>query len=189
LEDLVKARESAAAVGENLVKAEKMNDLVALTAPADGIVLDIAKRSVGSVMQAAEPIVTLVPVSAPLIAEILINSADAGFAKPGDEVAIKIDAFPYQQHGMLHGRLRAIGEDSFAPNGSNLVPVSGQSTAGVFHRSQVALTDTRLTNIPEGSRLIPGMSLSAEIKVGSRSVISYFLYPVERGLSESIREP
>jgi HlyD family secretion protein len=190
LEDLVKARTTASSLTENLVKAQRMNDLVVLTAPEDGIVLEIAKKSTGSVIQAAEPIVTMVPSTAPLIAEISINSADVGFSKPGDEVAIKVDAFPYQKHGLLTGKLRSIGEDSFSPNGgANVTSVSGQSPLGVFHRSQVELTDARLHNIPSGSHLIPGMSVTAEIKVGSRSVISYFLYPVERGLQESIREP
>jgi hemolysin D len=43
--------------------------------------------------------------------------------------------------------------------------------------------------LPEGARLIPGMTMSAEIKVGSRTVLGYFLNPITRGLSESIREP
>ena len=53
----------------------------------------------------------------------------------------------------------------------------------------VELTDTKLENMPAGSKLIPGMTMSAEIKVGSRSVLSYFLNPITRGLQESIREP
>ena len=43
--------------------------------------------------------------------------------------------------------------------------------------------------MPEHFRLIPGMAVTAEIKAGGRSVISYFLYPLLRGLDESIREP
>jgi hemolysin D len=189
LEELVKARASASSIAESLVKAVRMNDLVVLTAQADGIVLDVAKKSVGSVVQAAEPVVTLVPSDAPLIAEIMVNSADVGSVKIGDEVEIKVDAFPFQQHGLLRGRLRSVGEDSFAPGGNNTPLASGQNTAGVFHRSQVELTRTKLQNVPDGSHLIPGMSSSAEIKVGSRSIISYFLYPIERGFRESIREP
>jgi HlyD family secretion protein len=37
--------------------------------------------------------------------------------------------------------------------------------------------------------MIPGMAVTAEMKAGRRSVISYFLYPLLRGLDESIREP
>jgi HlyD family secretion protein len=36
--------------------------------------------------------------------------------------------------------------------------------------------------------MIPGMAVIAELKVGRRTVISYFLYPLLRGLDESIRE-
>lgn len=190
LEDLAAARAEASTVTESLAKAVRMNDLVVLTAPEDGIVLEVAKRSVGSVLQQAEPLVTMVPTSAPLIAEVMIDSADVGYTKLGDEVAVKVDAFPYQRHGLLQGRLRAIGEDSV----STLAPGTVASAPnlpipGVVHRSQVALDDSRLHDLPDGTRLIPGMTLTAEIKVGSRSVISYFLYPIMRGVSESIREP
>jgi HlyD family secretion protein len=58
-----------------------------------------------------------------------------------------------------------------------------------MHRALVHLVNTKLESLPEGARLIPGMTLSAEIKVGSRSVLSYFLNPLTKGLSESIREP
>ncbi|GGC61077.1 hypothetical protein GCM10011504_44130 [Siccirubricoccus deserti] len=43
--------------------------------------------------------------------------------------------------------------------------------------------------MPDGSRILPGMALSAEIKVGTRRVLGYFLDPLLRGLRESIREP
>ena len=174
----------------DLAKAVRMNDLVVLTAPEDGIVLEVAKRSVGSVLREAEPLVTMVPTSAPLIAEVMIDSADVGYTKLGDEVAIKVDAFPYQRHGLLEGRLRAIGEDSVSTLAPGTVtPAANLPIPGVVHRSQVALDDGRLHALPEGTRLIPGMTLTAEIKVGSRSVISYFLYPLMRAVNEAIREP
>ena len=69
------------------------------------------------------------------------------------------------------------------------IPVAAQGAAGVFHRCQVTLTGTQLSKLPEGARLIPGMTVTAEVKVGTRSVISYFIYPIRRGFSESIREP
>jgi HlyD family secretion protein len=33
------------------------------------------------------------------------------------------------------------------------------------------------------------MTVSAEIKIGTRSVLSYFIDPLLKGLDESIREP
>jgi HlyD family secretion protein len=36
---------------------------------------------------------------------------------------------------------------------------------------------------------MPGMTLTAEILVGKRSVISYLLWPLTKAMSESLREP
>lgn len=188
LDDMAKVRTGLTGVSEALVKAERLNDLVELTAPQDGVVLDVAKRSVGSVLHEAEPLVTLVPSNTPLIVEVNVQSADVGYVKLGDEAEVKVDAFPYQRHGMLKGRLRSIAEDSFSPTTSE-PGASPQPAGGVYHRSQVALESTALRDLPDGARLIPGMTATAEIKVGSRTVLSYFIYPLRRGLSESIREP
>ena len=57
-----------------------------------------------------------------------------------------------------------------------------------YYRVLVDITDTKLRLQPERIQMIPGMAVTAEMKVGRRSVISYFLYPLLRGLDESIRE-
>ena len=186
MEDLVSKRTETAKLGESLVKASRMRDLVQLTAPEDGVVLEVAKRSVGSVLREAEPLITLVPSNAPLIAEIMINSADVGYTKPDNPVWVKVDAFPYQRHGMVEGRLASVSEASFTPGSTGDLP---PGRGGAFHRARIELVKTQLERLPEGARLMPGMTVQADVKVGSRSVISYFLNPLRRGLDESLREP
>jgi hemolysin D len=153
---------------------------VALTAPADAVVLEVAKRSIGSIVREAEPVFTLVPLDVPLEAEVLVEARDIGHVGPEQEVRVKLDAFPFQKHGTASGVVRTISEDAFTDEGK------GERS---FYRARVVLTDSRLERIPETFRLIPGMTVVAEIKVGRRSVLSYFLYPLLRGLDESIREP
>ena len=190
LENLVAARTEATKLGENMTKAMRMNDMVVVTAPADGMVLDVAKRSVGSIMREAETFVTIVPADAPMVVEIAIDSGDVGYTKPGDEAVVKIDAFPYQRHGFLRGRLRSVSEDSLASGDQNGHNILGRNSSGAFHHGWVELEATpKLMNLPEGAHMIPGMTASVDIKVGSRSVISYFMYPVTRAFTESIREP
>ena len=46
-----------------------------------------------------------------------------------------------------------------------------------------------LVDVPEGFRLIPGMQISAHIKVGKRVLITYFIYPIIRTVDTSFREP
>ena len=80
----------------------------------------------------------------------------------------------------------AVAQGGTNPQENALVPTE---RSGAFHRGTVEFSSTKLDSLPAGARLFPGMTLSAEVKVGSRSVMSYFLNPITRGFSESIREP
>lgn len=70
MEELVVVKRDRDAVADQLKKAERKTELTVVTAPADGVVQEIAKRSVGSVLKEAEPLLTLVPLDAPLEAEV-----------------------------------------------------------------------------------------------------------------------
>ena len=115
LEALVNTRTDLARVAAALAKAARLHDLVVVTAPTDGIVLNVALRTEGSVLREAEPLLTIIPKDAPLIAEVMISSGDVGYTNPGAEAQLKIDAFPYQRHGMIVGQLQSISEESVAP--------------------------------------------------------------------------
>jgi hemolysin D len=178
-EELVTARRDLDAAEKQLEKANRRNALVDLIAPADAVVLEVAQRSVGSVLREAEPLFTLVPVDVPIEAEVSIDARDIGLVRSNAPVRIKLDAYPFQKHGTLEGTVRTISEDSFTE----------KEGAQAFYRARVTLTSTTLRNVQDSYRLIPGMTVVGEIKSGERSVLSYFLYPLIRGLDESIREP
>ena len=58
-----------------------------------------------------------------------------------------------------------------------------------YYRVLVDVTDMHLRGMDNQFQMIPGMAVTAEMKTGDRSVISYFLYPLLRGLDEGMREP
>ena len=178
LEQLGRARLRLAQLGEQLAKADRMAALADLYAPRPGIVLSVAKGGPGSVVGEGEAVVVLVPTDAPLIAEIGIKSSELGAIAPGDTVRLKIDAFPWRKHGTLTGTLTDVSHASFTPEG----------TVAALHSGHVRLTGT-LVQLPAGVTLLPGMTLSAEISAGSRTILDYFLDPLLRGLNESLREP
>jgi len=175
MEELIAAKADRAHITDELAKATRLHDLIRLQSPTDGIVLDVAARAPGSVLHEAEPLITILPSGAPMIADVSVPSADIGQLAPGQDVVLKVDAFPYQQHGLAHGTVRSIAEES-APD-----PQTGAAT----HRVQITLTGP----MPHNATLFPGMTVTAEVNVGSRNVLGYFLYPITRGFSESMREP
>lgn len=183
MEDLLNLSRERDSVSEQLQKADKRHQLVTLVAPVDAVVLEIAKLSPGSIVKEAETFFTLVPMNVVLEAEVHIDSADVGYIKTGHPVHLKLDAYPYQKHGTLDAKVRTISEDAFRRD------ASAKSGADAYYLSRITLDKTTLKNMIEGSRLLPGMTLTAEIVVGQRSVISYLAWPLTKGMTEAIREP
>lgn len=183
MEDLLAVSRERDALSEQLQKADKRHRLVTLVAPVDSVVLDIAKLSPGSIVKEAETFFTLVPLNAQLEAEVHIDSADVGYIKLGHPVHLKLDAYPFQRHGTLDAHIRTISEDAFRRDST------AKSGADAYYLSRITLNQTNLRNMTEGSRLLPGMTLTAEVVVGKRSVISYLAWPLTKGLDEAIREP
>lgn len=182
IEELTTQRNEREALREQLTKARKRQSLVQLDAPTDAIVLEVSPNAAsGSVAKEAEPLFTLVPVGSTMEVEAKIDARDLAFVQVGDKVRVKLDAYPYLQHGSLEGEVATISEDSF----SNKNDASG----ALFYRARIRLLTTMLDNVPSTFRLIPGMPVTADIKVGERRIITYFLRPILRGVDESLREP
>ena len=211
--DLAVAAEELSQTGEELSKAIRSNELVELKVPEDlpfkrFVVLEVADRSVGSVLRPDEPLFRLVPIDVPLEVEVEIAGRDISkirAASPeqmaaamraynsdqepdlpeGSRVSVKLASFPFQKHGALEGVVRTISEGSFEKNSAN-----GAGTGLTMYKARIRLEDSvMLDDVPDNFRLMPGMTTTAEIKVGRRRVIEYFLYPLLRYQSESIREP
>jgi HlyD family secretion protein len=105
----------------------------------------------------------------------------------GSQVRIKFDSFPYQKHGTIDGVVRKISEGSFEKD-QNAAMLNPQ--AATMYKTRVELIDpTALQKVGNNFRLMPGMTVTAEIKVGKRRVIQYFLYPLLRYMDEWGREP
>lgn len=183
MEDLLNVSRERDSLKEQLLKADMRSKLVTLQAPLDAVVLEIAKLSKGSIVQGAETFFTLVPLNVSLEAEIQVDAVDVGYIKQGHPVNVKIDAFPYQKHGTIDAKIRTISEDAFKKDSA------GNPVANTYYLSRLTLATPNLKSMKENARLLPGMTLSAEIVVGKRSVLSYLAWPLTKGLDEAVREP
>jgi HlyD family secretion protein len=174
-------------------KAKLRRQLVELRSDRDAVVQSLAKVSVGSVLQSGEHFITLVPTDATLEIEANISGSDNGFVHVGDPVAIKFDTFPYSQYGMAEGAVRIVSPDAFTPqnetrNPTSTVPVMPTSIEP-FYRSRIGIDRVALHNVPQDFRVTPGMPVTADIKVGQRTVLNYLLGRVLPVFHEGMREP
>jgi HlyD family secretion protein len=202
-QELVKARNDRDTAKESLDKAVRHQDVVRLVAPADAIVLRVAKVSVGSVLQESQFFMELANLSSPIEAEIYIDPLNIGFVRPGDDTAIKLDPFHFVEHGWADGKLRWVSQGTFivpqqGTGGASLpgttsegdaVANSSSSMSAPFYKARVSIVNAKLKNVPEDSHLTPGMTLTADIHVGTRSLFWYLARGIVRGFDEAMREP
>jgi hemolysin D len=181
---------------EQQAKAHLRRKLVDLRADRDAVVLNVAKVSVGSVMQSGDELITLVPTDAPLEIEASIPARDAGFAQAGDSAVIKFDTFPYTTYGTATGTLRTVSADSFTSPRSGqdrpsrpALSQPEQNNGAAYFRASLSIDEIKLHNLPAGFRMTPGMPVTADIKVGKRTVLAYLLSRVVPMLTEGMREP
>lgn len=183
-QELAERRGALSEVQENLSKARLRSSRVEMRAPTDSVVLEIGKSSPGAVLAPGELLVSLVPLNADLVIDAEVNAQDLGFIAVGDRVAIKFDSFPYVRHGIGHGSVLTISEDSFRQDPDTRAPLRSP-----FFRSRISIENLSLRNLPTDFRLVPGMPVTADIIVGDRTILGYLFERISPQLREGMREP
>lgn len=179
------------ATRDSLDKDQKLQDLTSLNSPEDAVVVKIGKLSPGSIAPGqgtgaitpgTDPLFTLARMDAPVEAEIDVATTDVGFISVGNPVQLKLDAYSYVLYGMAKGVVATISEGSFSVDANNQ-PVLP------YFKVRVKVTKLQLHDVPKDFRLIPGMTLTGDIMVGRRTIMSYLTETLLRQGSETMREP
>jgi HlyD family secretion protein len=191
-QQLSEAQNNLAQAQQALAKAKLDDQLVVLKAPQDSIVQSVAAISEGSVLAAGQELMHLTPVDAPLAVEANINAEESGYVHVGDLVNVKFDTLPYLQFGYAKGIVTSISPESFNPldtqNAINGPPLPGQPQS-LYYKAAIAINVINLHNVPPGFRLVPGMPLEADMKVGKRTALSYFTQRMLPVAYNSLHEP
>ena len=179
---------------QSLRAAEVHSKLVVLRADSDATVLSVAKVSVGSVMQTGQQFFTLMPDNSRLAVQGIIEGSEGGFVHLGDPVSIKFDTFQYTHYGMAYGTVRSLSADTFYsgdPNAAqaSAVPLPSGVTSEAFYTGDVSIDRVALRDVPPNFHVTPGMTVTADIKVGKRTVMEYFISRIVPLATESMREP
>lgn len=190
---LVEATQKLNDLREQLTKAKLRRQLVELRSERDAVVQSVARVSVGSVLQSGAQFITLVPTDSPLEIEAHIFGHTSGFVRVGNTVAIKFDTFPYAQYGLAEGRVKIVSPNSFNPedevrNPTSAVPVAA-TTVEPFYRARISIESVALHDVAKDFRVMPGMPVTVDIKVGKRSVLKYLLGMVAPVAHDALREP
>ncbi|MBJ7439820.1 MAG: HlyD family type I secretion periplasmic adaptor subunit [Sphingopyxis sp.] len=177
LADLAKAEGEAILRREEVTKARQMNRFQRLVAPVDGTVQQMEVHTVGGVVEAAKPLMTVIPARGALEVQAKILNKDVGFIREGQEASVKLEAFPFTRYGAIPGRVARISRDAVQDKDLGLVYIATIS----LDRSFVDADGRRYA-------LAPGLAATVDVKTGTRRIVSYLISPLQTSISQAGRE-
>lgn len=177
LEELNEIQRQIDGIDQEILKAERRDVLRRLTSPVDGKVQQLAVHTVGGVVEAAKPLMVIVPENSRLVVNAKILNKDIGFVEVGQEAEVKLEAFPYTKYGIIEGKVLTISNDSIEDENLGLV-----YDARIEMSAYQIQVDKRMVS------LSPGMATTVEVKTGNRRVLEYVLTPLLRYKNESLKE-
>ncbi len=175
--ELSDAIRNEARLAKELAKARQRLRARVLRAPVDGIVQQLAVRTVGGVVRPAEPVISIVPSDASLRVEAMLPNKDIGFVHEGQAVEIKVESFPFTRYGLVPGRVEQISADAVV-----------DEAAGLVFPIRIALEAETILVGDREIRLVPGMAVTAEVRTGQRRLMEFFLSPFVKYRDEALRE-
>jgi hemolysin D len=200
---LADARRTADEKAQERAKAQARLDHMTLTAPIDGRVQALSVSNRGQVVTTGQEVMRLVPTDGSVEIQAYITNDDIGFVTPGQTATVKIDSFPFTRFGTLDAVVTDVAYDAIPADQANqaiddatrkadpasrgLTPTAKPMTDLVF---QATLKPNRGAISVNGHDvpLTAGMTVTVEIKTGSRRIIGYLFSPIVEVASQSMGE-
>jgi hemolysin D len=176
-DQLNEAQKQRAQLIQEHIKTTQQHSHTRLIAPVDGVVQGLAIHTVGGVITPAQVVMHIVPKDDVLEIEAWVSNKDIGFITPGQRAAIKIETFQYTRYGLLEGVVSQVSSDAV-----------NDEKRGLIYAAHIQLPRAYMWVDGKKVKLVPGMAVDVDIKIGQRRVIEYFLNPFIEYASESLRE-
>jgi hemolysin D len=195
--ELVEAERKAAGLARDVDKANEKTRLQVLIAPIDGVVQQLEVHTVGGVVTPAQALLAVAPSDSPIEVKAMVSNHDIGFVQAGQRVEIKVDTFNFTRYGLLHGKVLSVSQDSIVrdkPKDKLHGTLGGDESSSeppdqeLSYAARISLDRTQMRVDDNLVNLIPGMAVTAEIKTGTRRIISYLFSPLLRYGHDSLRE-
>ncbi|MDE0027212.1 MAG: HlyD family type I secretion periplasmic adaptor subunit [Spirochaetaceae bacterium] len=177
----VQAKENE--VREQLASVRARLGRLEVRAPVAGEVFGMTVFASGEVVRPGEPILSIVPAGADLVAVARLAPIDVDQVYPGQAATLRFSAFPARTTPEFDGRVERVSADALRD------PDSGQS----WYRVEVSLGGPAGGGAAgaadsAGLELTPGMPVEIHVQTGDRSPISYLAKPLTDYFLRSLRE-
>jgi len=136
-------------------------------APMKGVVKKIYVNTVGGVIKPGEDIVEIVPSDETLLVSVKIKPKDIAFIYVGQDAIVKFTAYDFSIYGGLNGKVVLISPDSMKDEKDN-----------VYYEVRIKTDKNYIGRHGKKLKIIPGMTVSADIITGKKTVLDYILKPI-----------
>lgn len=167
------AETAEASISQRRAESEARR-LQIITAPLGGRVAALPVTT-GQSISAGATVAVVIPSGGRIEAELLAPSRAIGFVQPGQEVALSLQAFPYQRFGTVAGTVRMVSSTVIGPNE---VQLQGLKVQEPVFRIRVALSRESIDAYAQTIPFQPGMLVSAEIVFDRRSLLEWLFDPI-----------
>ena len=175
--ELAQARGELAKLAETIPALEDRVTRTTVRSPVKGIVKQLAVKTLGGVVQPGNPIAEIVPVEDALLIEARIRPADIGFVAVGQKAQVKLTAYDYSIYGGLDGEVVHVSPDSIQPQ-------QGEP----YYIAHVRTASSTLAYRGRNLAIIPGMTATADILTGRKTVLDYLLKPINKTRERAMTE-
>jgi len=177
LSEMTDQQRQISTLKEELIKVSDINDKRILYAPVSGRIQELAINTVGGVVTEAQQLMLIVPDEEQLEVEVTLENKDIGFVRADMPAEIKVHTFPFTKYGTINGQVTNVSNDAIV-----------DEKRGLIYTMQLRMDDNKINVEGNNVRLIAGMAVTAEVHIGKRRIIEFFLAPLLRYKNESIRE-
>lgn len=139
-----------------------------LYAPVNGVVSSLSVHNVGEVVQPGQTIAEMAPKAAPLVLSAFLPNQEAGFVKPGMSVKVKFDAYPYQDYGIVSGKVKSVSPDA-----------KQDERLGAGYQVEVELEHNSAATKKLASKFKAGQTATADIVIRRRHIVDILLKPLK----------
>ncbi len=164
-------------IGENITAIEDRVARTEIKSPVDGIVNNIALKTIGGVIEPAMQLFEVVPLDDDLKIIARVTPQEIAFLRPGQPASIKISAYDSQRYGSLKGELVRLGANSVTDREGN-----------IYFEIELIAQQNFLGTQEAPLPITPGMVAEIEIITGKRTIFSYLVKPVLRAKDKALTE-
>jgi len=175
--DVGKVSGELAELDKNLIKLQDRVSRLDITAPVSGVVKGLSVNSIQGVIKPGETVMEIVPAGNVLIVESKVTTSDIGHVSIGQQAEVKVNSYDPHRFGTVMGRVKQISASTFLDEEHN-----------PYFQATIALDNDFIGSSSQKYRIIPGMTVQADIKTGEKSVLDYLLKPIYRGFQNAFQE-